>query len=1014
MSPLLLLLLFYTLSSCNTNVKGEIPEFVVEEDEEVLLSCPVNTPECGEYHSLKWYRDANRVYVYSPIALFSNAEGALMDRCFDLSQTLGPDCKRGSLSVTDSAADLRISPIKLTDDGEYRCEITYLDVSNNCPVVHLTNVRTVAPPAWATVSVSADQSQPFPAGSVISVSCISGGGKPRPSFSWRLGGEELLGHSEEGDELEARSEVSFTVEEEHAGLEIECLVENEASVEPLKDQFRLEVEVPVKTVRLDLETVAGREGEEMTVKCSAVGGPPTPHITWTLPHDVPHLTTNLTTVLEDDSLETVSHLTFTPSFLQDMEVIQCHAINDVMTEAITYEALLDIEYPPRVTISPENVTLLQGSEESLECHVTSNPANVTVKWFHQQQELDIEGEERFSEDLTDPETFLLVISNSSAADSGEYSCSASNYLGSGTAETSAIVDVLFPPSVSVSSERGHIISVSEGAGDQLTLSCNLETGHPEELLSVTWYRDDQPLLSSPFVECEVEEEFSLGEMGVEQCEGRGQSQVTLQDVERSEAGLYSCVGSNSAGEGEMSPSVQIIVHYLPGDTQLLQTEEFITKGSSANFACLVEENGNPESEIFLWKLGDTILEEISQNLTLTNIGFESQQNLSCAAVNEIGAGESDSLQISVFAPPSFIEALPDTMNVLSDDPDFVITCQVECDPVCDVVWLKDDLVVEAEDEMFEIIEEVVPEDFDNNVFMSVKSTIRKHSNISFDRTETNLTFSCQVSDHQFGDFISSSSLVFIQYPPEDVTVGEENLEVMEGEELEPVLCSGSGSPQLTFYWTLRDEVVAEGDLLTFHQPLTRTQAGQYLCHGANRHGEQLAALNLSVLYRPQCSLTYTFEEDEIVLLCQASANPNDLTFWWDKGNESYVGDSEEAEGTSSLRIKIQNESLGDYICYVNNSVGESDPCSIQTQDILLKKEVSEQELVLIIAVVSTVLVLLLLLALATCYYLYRKGNKANVNSDKKEKNDEQPRSDKSFYENLPFEGLKRSTIYDDT
>ena len=52
--------------------------------------------------------------------------------------------------------------------------------------------------------------------------------------------------------------------------------------------------------------------------------------------------------------------------------------------------------------------------------------------------------------------------------------------------------------------------------------------------------------------------------------------------------------------------------------------------------------------------GDTILEEISENLTLTNIGFESQQNLSCAAVNEIGPGESDSLQISVFGKINFL------------------------------------------------------------------------------------------------------------------------------------------------------------------------------------------------------------------------------------------------------------------------------------------------------------------------------------------------------------------------
>ena len=101
--------------------------------------------------------------------------------------------------------------------------------------------------------------------------------------------------------------------------------------------------VPVRSVSLDLDTVAGREGEEMTVTCTAVGGPPTPHISWTLPDNVPHVTTNSTNVLEDDSLETVSHVTFIPSSWHDLEVIQCSSINDVMTEAITYEAVLDIE-----------------------------------------------------------------------------------------------------------------------------------------------------------------------------------------------------------------------------------------------------------------------------------------------------------------------------------------------------------------------------------------------------------------------------------------------------------------------------------------------------------------------------------------------------------------------------------------------------------------------------------------------------------------------------------------------
>ena len=95
---------------------------------------------------------------------------------------------------------------------------------------------------------------------------------------------------------------------------------------------------------------------------------------------------------------------------------------------------------------------------------------------------------------------------------------------------------------------------------------------------------------------------------------------------------------------------------------------------------------------------------------------------------------------------------------------------------------------------------------------------------------------------------------------------EDSLEVMEGEEVEPVLCAGSGSPPLSFYWTLREEVVAEGDTLTFLQPVERDQAGEYFCHGANKHGESLASLTLSVLHRPQCQSNHPSHSGVFIII----------------------------------------------------------------------------------------------------------------------------------------------------
>ena len=105
--------------------------------------------------------------------------------------------------------------------------------------------------------------------------------------------------------------------------------------------------VPLHTVTINPESLTGREEEEMTVRCRAAGGPPAPRISWTFPDSLEQdrLTniTDTTSVLEDDSLETVSEVTFTPTSSEDLEVVQCHAINDVMTEAITTEAVLDIQ-----------------------------------------------------------------------------------------------------------------------------------------------------------------------------------------------------------------------------------------------------------------------------------------------------------------------------------------------------------------------------------------------------------------------------------------------------------------------------------------------------------------------------------------------------------------------------------------------------------------------------------------------------------------------------------------------
>ena len=42
-----------------------------------------------------------------------------------------------------SDAKLRIENIRTSDEGEYKCEITFLDITKNCPVVQLVKLTTL-------------------------------------------------------------------------------------------------------------------------------------------------------------------------------------------------------------------------------------------------------------------------------------------------------------------------------------------------------------------------------------------------------------------------------------------------------------------------------------------------------------------------------------------------------------------------------------------------------------------------------------------------------------------------------------------------------------------------------------------------------------------------------------------------------------------------------------------------------------------------------------------------------
>lgn len=47
---------------------------------EASVPCNVDVATCGDFHSIKWYRESQRVFVYSELANLERSEGSLTNR----------------------------------------------------------------------------------------------------------------------------------------------------------------------------------------------------------------------------------------------------------------------------------------------------------------------------------------------------------------------------------------------------------------------------------------------------------------------------------------------------------------------------------------------------------------------------------------------------------------------------------------------------------------------------------------------------------------------------------------------------------------------------------------------------------------------------------------------------------------------------------------------------------------------------------------------------------------------
>ena len=766
--------------------------------------------------------------------------------------------------------------------------------------------------------------------------------------------------SEEADRTgTGRSELSLTVDRGLLGASFECRADNEAVTEPLVSSVQLDVSLRPDSLEISGAERAFEAGNVVSLVCVASAARPAAVLTWyngsALFRDQPAGQVTLGT---DGTYMTSSRLTFIASRFEDNEKVYCEANNEVLEfykeQPMRSDTRLEVRYAPVVTIAPVNVTVNETDEVIIRCSYESNPSNlVKVRWYHNGKMIDTMESRYEGGSLRQPS---LKIRSVTKTDIGTYSCVLENDLGSGTSDTSAYLDVFYPPVVSI--RMSPVMPISELDRTNVTLYCDISEGNPPSLTSVLWFMDGDLLKELP--QCGINNN--------ELCD-IDPSKLLLEHVSRHFHGNFSCVGSNAAGSSAMSSSAPLLVNYVPGNATIRADTEHIVKGDRLVLTCDVGDLGRPEAREYEWVMaGHTVGHVTSRQWTISPVTLETQSSLSCAAVNRVGRGNADTKTIEVSAPPSFIESLHPYTGFTATSRNVSLLCQVECSPLCDILWLKDGVPITDNSDYFTIRTRQVPPNYSKNDFESVKSVLawnlENWPQGRLSRSEDNSNFTCKTSSNGIGPGVTSSTHFRVEYPPDNLFISQDIVNVVENTVPDKVLCTADSYPEASFMWKFNDEIIQTQNLLSFGSAVTRHQAGLYVCEAANRHGTAYVTTKMNVLYKPDCSIRQEKFEDKILLTCVSDANPDQVTFSWKKGNETFDSEAMTVNGLkSSIKLGLNQESFGTYYCYVNNSVGLGVPCEIDIQGIGVLKNISDTNIIVIGAVIAAGVVALVILVL---------------------------------------------------
>ncbi|XP_027729989.1 roundabout homolog 2 isoform X2 [Vombatus ursinus] len=263
--------------------------------------------------------------------------------------------------------------------------------------------------------------------------------------------------------------------------------------------------------------------------------------------------------------------------------------------------------------------------------------------------------------------FLRIVhGRRSKPDEGNYVCVARNYLGEAMSRNASLEVALLRDDF-----RQNPTDVVVAAGEPAILECQPPRGHPEP--TIYWKKDKVRI-------DDREERISI----------RG-GKLMISNTRKSDAGMYTCVGTNMVGERDSDPA-ELTVFERP--TFLRRPiNQVILEEEAVEFRCQVQ--GDPQPTV-RWKKDDTDLPrgrfDIKDDYTLRikKAMSSDEGSYTCVAENRVGRVEASAtltVRARPVAPPQFVVRPRD--QIVAQGRTVTFPCETKGNPQPAVFWQKE-------------------------------------------------------------------------------------------------------------------------------------------------------------------------------------------------------------------------------------------------------------------------------------------------------------------------------------